>query len=429
MCGIFGVQILNNTPEARHIRNVLISHLGSESMGRGTDAGGIAVLDKNLDVKIIKQPGPFTNLLNSQGYYDCLGYADKTVIGHTRAATQGTHKKNRNNHPILIRERDRRLALVHNGQIYNDNELFNDLQLPRYGKVDSEIIARLLYEYIVRNRKGLKKGTKLSSEQLEGWASVAFLVSGSAYLNLFTLDGTISIYRDKEMLAFASTESILDAALRRTEEYFLKKEKIQLDCFDGYFEPVDDGDAFLIQNLQLKNFEVEGGTDWGWGNATRIDTRTDLRTGLDEGWYREMGYADPYGAQSCMNRAFLDTTSFCSLQAPHVGNSKNHFCTECGTFFHHNRNTEWRNAEYIWKKTVPHGCCSGCGKIYDHEYPFFRIMKHVTVHALKEWVAGRAKDLEDVQAFCSKCGDWVTHWAWLDHTKKHPRLRCCNTTF
>src|ERR1035438_2490934 len=56
----------------------------------------------------------------------------KIMIMHTRMKTQGSEQNSNNNHPLYNKEG---MALVHNGIIHNDHEIFGKNQ--RDGEVDS----------------------------------------------------------------------------------------------------------------------------------------------------------------------------------------------------------------------------------------------------------------------------------------------------
>ena len=73
------------------------------------------------------------------------------VILHTRFATQGAPEYNVNNHPVTSGPHDNIIVGVHNGMVYNDNDIFFDIETAeglavRRGEVDSEaIFAALAY--------------------------------------------------------------------------------------------------------------------------------------------------------------------------------------------------------------------------------------------------------------------------------------------
>ncbi len=91
MCGLFGFINVSRKP----IKNlsVLTNSLAEQATVRGTDASGIAYIDKGKMV-IYKQPKPADLLV--------FKHRDDTVCvtGHTRHTTQGNEKQNCNNHPF-----------------------------------------------------------------------------------------------------------------------------------------------------------------------------------------------------------------------------------------------------------------------------------------------------------------------------------------
>jgi glucosamine 6-phosphate synthetase-like amidotransferase/phosphosugar isomerase protein len=110
---------------------------------RGREAAGIAVIQKDGQVAVFKQPVPAAELVAMDGYQRLLATIGDTttcVLGHTRMPTKGSRWRNVNNHPVLTDH----VIGVHNGVIANDDALFNQMHLPRTGEVDSEIIFRLL---------------------------------------------------------------------------------------------------------------------------------------------------------------------------------------------------------------------------------------------------------------------------------------------
>jgi glucosamine 6-phosphate synthetase-like amidotransferase/phosphosugar isomerase protein len=86
-----------------------------------------------------------------------------SAVFHTRYATQGSPDNALNNHPVCAGK----LALVHNGHVFNDKELFKRLNVRRRGQVDSEAIVALL---------AYGKGSIADLlPQVQGGASVAWL--------------------------------------------------------------------------------------------------------------------------------------------------------------------------------------------------------------------------------------------------------------
>lgn len=91
MCGLYG--FVNYS--GNKIKNLsdLTNALAEQSAVRGTDATGIAYCG-NTGVKVVKESKP--------AYKIELKHSDeiRSLIGHTRHSTQGSEKRNYNNHPF-----------------------------------------------------------------------------------------------------------------------------------------------------------------------------------------------------------------------------------------------------------------------------------------------------------------------------------------
>ena len=102
-------------------------------------------------------------------------------IAHTRWATQGS-KTDFNAHPHT--DASGRIAVVHNGEIYNADALrtwLESMGLVFWGDTDSEVIAKLIgYAYYLekdsnKNKRGLKEAVEKALSYCEGtWVSFLF---------------------------------------------------------------------------------------------------------------------------------------------------------------------------------------------------------------------------------------------------------------
>lgn len=136
MCGII---TLSTAPASRLARDVrpLVRALLVAAESRGRHATGVGYLD----------PAD-----SWPSYWRTAGRASRVcwsapiparapvVIGHTRYATQGSPKDNRNNHPVVAPG----IVAVHNGVVTNDDDILATLGYERSGAVDSEAWAALL---------------------------------------------------------------------------------------------------------------------------------------------------------------------------------------------------------------------------------------------------------------------------------------------
>jgi glucosamine 6-phosphate synthetase-like amidotransferase/phosphosugar isomerase protein len=197
MCGIAGFSLSDSTNniDATALATALLH--GIEERGR--DAAGVAWHDtadgqvwihKN-DVKA----SLFTPSID-------IGAA-RTAICHTRAATKGSPTQNVNNHPI----EHHGIVGVHNGMIWNDDSIFDDLQCERTAKVDSEAAFALI-----------ARGPELYDAPLD---ELLPLLKGSATLAWMDVDEPDVLHlarvsQNPLIVAQSQTGSLLFASTRKT---------------------------------------------------------------------------------------------------------------------------------------------------------------------------------------------------------------------
>ena len=145
MCGIAAL-LLHPEPRSEFqwnsIRKLFTRNLLSNEE-RGREATGCAVLQQDGRIYLQKTPAPASVFVKRSGYQVLMERIDECttlVLGHTRQPTKGNPVFNLNNHPLNAGP----IFGVHNGQINNDDDLFESFGCPRSAEVDSEIIFRLL---------------------------------------------------------------------------------------------------------------------------------------------------------------------------------------------------------------------------------------------------------------------------------------------
>ena len=199
MCGIMGYYCFGSKkPDKNKIAN-MFQMLES----RGKDSSGFALLNEENNLIVHKAPVGSTAMIKSREWKETV--LPKIMILHTRMKTQGSEKNNANNHPLFSKSG---IAIVHNGIIYNDKEIFGRKE--RDAEVDSEAILMLL---------SLKtRGDKLKRifDRIEGSFAVAVIDKNNpAKLILIKKDNPIDMYFDSadDILYFCSERYIMQESL------------------------------------------------------------------------------------------------------------------------------------------------------------------------------------------------------------------------
>ena len=108
---------------------------------------------------------------------------------------------------------------VHNGFISNDEQLFSNLydKVERSGRVDSEIIFRLINYYTCEHKDTLFDAVIRASKMMSGSFACTFIhTDWPDYLTLFTNSAPISIFIFEKMkiMVFASTTAITRSSMQ-----------------------------------------------------------------------------------------------------------------------------------------------------------------------------------------------------------------------
>lgn len=204
MCGVFGFTSKYKVDIADQIaKNQAI---GANS--RGGDATGVAYLsDGEFEIK--KRP------------VDAYDFNDMTtvpvvnhLIGHTRLTTQGSQKKNNNNHPFFGRAGDTKFTLAHNGVLTNDKTLRTECNLPKTKiQTDSYIVVQLIESQGSVDFDSIR----YASEKLQG-TFVLTILDESGYLWLVKHDNPLMIadFYEEGLIMYGSTSDVLNEGIKDT---------------------------------------------------------------------------------------------------------------------------------------------------------------------------------------------------------------------
>ena len=220
MCCLFGLIDYGHSLTGRE-KNQMLSVLASACEVRGTDATGIAY-NVGGTLRIYKRPVPAHRLRFR------VPDTARVILGHTRMTTQGSAKRNYNNHPFLGVAGKDVFALAHNGMLHNDIALRKGLHLPKTKiQTDSYIAVQLIEQKKTLNFDSLK----YMAEQVEGSFTFTvldrrdrlYIVKGDNPLCLLHFP-SLGLY------LYASTEEILRRAISKMDLDTCKSCRIPLDC-------------------------------------------------------------------------------------------------------------------------------------------------------------------------------------------------------
>lgn len=222
MCCLFGF-VDYAGPLSVKQKNHLIRELSIAAEVRGTDATGIAY-NTSRGLQIYKRP------LAAYRLHLRIPAEAHVVMGHTRMTTQGSAKKNYNNHPFFGCVKGKRFALAHNGVLWNDRGLRHTKHLPKTKiQTDSYVAVQLLEQQKALDFDSLAK----MAEQVEGSFSFAVLDEQDA-LWIVKGDSPLSIayFPECGVYVYASTVEILNKALTRCGKQLGHRRTVEVEMGD-----------------------------------------------------------------------------------------------------------------------------------------------------------------------------------------------------
>lgn len=250
MCGIFGIVAGGNNLREVELRYFAAS-LAKFTESRGKDAAGFAGW---ADGNILTDKAPITAselAKTSTAWRKLVFNSAYSLIGHTRQATSGSPKENKNNHPF----HSDRYSLIHNGIISGHEIIAKRIGAKLATDCDSEILLHL-----AESGKNIRTSVEklYTSVGNSGSFSVAMLDKRNGSLILFK-SRSMPLYAGYverwNAFVFASTMDIIERALYNT--MLLPKENAIAQSVLKSFDEVESGTVVIVKkNLFETRFKV-----------------------------------------------------------------------------------------------------------------------------------------------------------------------------
>jgi amidophosphoribosyltransferase len=230
MCGIIGI---SDHPEASKL-----AYLGLYALQhRGEEAAGIATYD-GQEVHLIKDRGLVFDVFDAKALESLKG---NVAIAHTRYSTTGS-SNNKNCQPFLVTHRNKPIAVAHNGNLTNTEELYRKLEDEGsifQTSMDSEMIVHLL--------------AKTPNGDYKKWFTNVLTQLQGAYSLVFMVEGTIVGARDPQ----GFRPLVLG---KLGEGYILASESCALDLTKAeYIREIEPGEVVIIRGSKLESFLLPAG--------------------------------------------------------------------------------------------------------------------------------------------------------------------------
>ncbi len=229
-CGVVGVSFKKESPAALSIYYALYA-----LQHRGQESAGITVHD-GTQVRTLKGMGLVPDIFNRGDIQKLKGHVG---IGHVRYSTTGGSKIE-NCQPLLVSFKSGTIAIAHNGNLVNSNELRCELE--KEGRIflsdsDTEVIAHLLVKELMHC--DLEDAVKELIKRLIGSYSLVILV-------------------DNKLVAIRDPLGIKPLCIGRIDNGFvIASESAAIDILNGeLIRDVAPGEMLIFSNGTYENYQL-----------------------------------------------------------------------------------------------------------------------------------------------------------------------------
>ena len=234
-CGIVGIHCNDDSKNVASFVYYCLYAL----QHRGQESAGIATFDSDKGLNYYCGMGLITDVFRDYEIHNLTG---NKAIGHVRYSTTGQSKLE-NSQPFVTDFGDGFIAMAHNGDIVNSQELRNELIKEGFffkSDSDSEVICYMLKKAHYDNNKDVLEAIESVCKRLVGSYALTILVDGELY-------GVRDPMGIKPL-----------AVAKRDDEYILASETVAFDVINAKFiRDIVPGEIVYFKNGEIKSKMLE----------------------------------------------------------------------------------------------------------------------------------------------------------------------------
>ena len=235
-CGIVG---FHSNDESKDVAS-LVYYCLYALQHRGQESAGIATFNPTKGLNYYCGMGLITDVFRDYEIHNLTG---NKAIGHVRYSTTGQSKLE-NSQPFVTDFGDGFIAMAHNGDIVNSEELRNELIDEGFyfkSDCDSEVICYMLKKAHYDNNKDVLEAIESVCKRLVGSYALTILVDGE----LYAVRDPMGI----KPLAIAS----------KNDDFILASETVAFDVINAEFiRDIKPGEVVYFENNEINSHMLEG---------------------------------------------------------------------------------------------------------------------------------------------------------------------------
>ena len=234
-CGIVGIYSKDDSKDVASFVYYCLYAL----QHRGQESAGIATFNPEKGLNYYCGMGLITDVFKD---YEIQNLSGNMAIGHVRYSTTGQSKLE-NSQPFVTDFDDGFIAMAHNGDIVNSDDLRDELIAEGYefkSDTDSEVICYMLKKEHYDNNKDILDSIESVCDKLVGSYALTILVNGDLY-------GVRDPMGIKPL-----------AVAKKQDDFILASETVAFDVINAkYIRDIKPGEVVYFENDEIKSHMLE----------------------------------------------------------------------------------------------------------------------------------------------------------------------------